>query len=89
LGCSSWLTASPGAANREAKVQYCTCFSNHCRQSCDYAPASEGVQTRANACCAQGEITKDAIYQDAERRFEELEKETKRLHDESKKYAAF
>ncbi|KAF2014789.1 reduced viability upon starvation protein [Aaosphaeria arxii CBS 175.79] len=33
-----------------------------------------------------GEITKDAIYIDAERRFEELEKETKRLHDESKKY---
>jgi amphiphysin len=47
------------------------------------------VQLRTNACCAQGEITKDAIYQDAERRFEELEKETKRLHDESKKYAAF
>jgi amphiphysin len=35
----------------------------------------------------QGEITKDAIYLDAERRFEELEKETKRLHVESKKYA--
>lgn len=33
-----------------------------------------------------GEITKDAIYIDAERRFEELEKETKKLHDESKKY---
>ncbi|KAH8724179.1 reduced viability upon starvation protein [Phaeosphaeriaceae sp. PMI808] len=33
-----------------------------------------------------GEITKDPIYIDAERRFEELEKETKRLHDESKKY---
>ncbi|KAF2127007.1 hypothetical protein P153DRAFT_297092 [Dothidotthia symphoricarpi CBS 119687] len=32
-----------------------------------------------------GEITKDAIYLDAERRFDELEKETKRLHDESKK----
>lgn len=35
----------------------------------------------------QGEITKDAIYIDAERRFDELEKETKKLHDESKKYA--
>lgn len=34
----------------------------------------------------QGEITKDAIYVDAERRFEELETETKKLHDESKKY---
>jgi hypothetical protein len=45
------------------------------------------VRTRANACCAQGEITKDAIYQDAERRFDELEKETKKLHEESKKYA--
>lgn len=33
-----------------------------------------------------GEITKDPIYLDAERRFAELEKETKRLHDESKKY---
>ncbi|KAF2865150.1 reduced viability upon starvation protein [Massariosphaeria phaeospora] len=33
-----------------------------------------------------GEITKDPIYIDAERRFDELEKETKRLHDESKKY---
>ena len=35
----------------------------------------------------QGEITKDAIYIDAERRFTELEKETKKLHEESKKYA--
>ncbi|UPX17321.1 BAR adaptor protein Hob1 [Ascochyta rabiei] len=33
-----------------------------------------------------GEITKDAIYIDAERRFAELEKETKKLHEESKKY---
>ncbi|KAF2740195.1 reduced viability upon starvation protein [Polyplosphaeria fusca] len=33
-----------------------------------------------------GEITKDPIYTDAERRFEELEKETKVLHVESKKY---
>ncbi|EMC98992.1 hypothetical protein BAUCODRAFT_31261 [Baudoinia panamericana UAMH 10762] len=33
-----------------------------------------------------GDITKDAIYIDAERRFAELEKETKKLHDESKKY---
>ncbi|KAI9722147.1 MAG: hypothetical protein M1828_004829 [Chrysothrix sp. TS-e1954] len=33
-----------------------------------------------------GDITKDAIYQDAERRFQEMEKETNKLHDESKKY---
>ncbi|KAK4164847.1 BAR domain-containing protein [Cladorrhinum sp. PSN259] len=33
-----------------------------------------------------GEHTKDAVYIDAERRFEELEAETKALHDESKKY---
>lgn len=33
-----------------------------------------------------GEHTKDAVYSDAERRFDELEKETKKLHDESKKY---
>ncbi|KAK4153220.1 hypothetical protein C8A00DRAFT_43847 [Chaetomidium leptoderma] len=33
-----------------------------------------------------GEHTKDAVYIDSERRFEELEAETKRLHDESRKY---
>ncbi|KAK5112062.1 hypothetical protein LTR85_011643 [Meristemomyces frigidus] len=33
-----------------------------------------------------GDITKDAIYIDAERRFADLETQTKRLHDESKKY---
>jgi amphiphysin len=33
-----------------------------------------------------GEHTKDAVYIDSERRFQELEKETKKLHDESKKY---
>jgi amphiphysin len=33
-----------------------------------------------------GEHTKDVVYTDAERRFDELEKETKKLHDESKKY---
>ncbi|KAG8526661.1 uncharacterized protein KY384_008090 [Bacidia gigantensis] len=33
-----------------------------------------------------GEVTKDAVFIDAERRFQELEKETKKLHDESKKY---
>ncbi|CAG7946538.1 unnamed protein product [Penicillium nalgiovense] len=35
-----------------------------------------------------GEHSKDAVYSDAERRFDELEKETKKLHDESKKYFA-
>jgi amphiphysin len=33
-----------------------------------------------------GENTKDAVYIDAERRFQELETETKKLHDESRKY---
>lgn len=33
-----------------------------------------------------GESTKDAVYIDAERRFDELENETKKLHDESRKY---
>ncbi|KKY31472.1 putative bar adaptor protein [Diaporthe ampelina] len=33
-----------------------------------------------------GEHTKDAVYIDSERRFQELESETKKLHDESKKY---
>lgn len=33
-----------------------------------------------------GEHSKDPVYTDAERRFQELEKETKKLHDESKKY---
>ncbi|KAL8669780.1 MAG: hypothetical protein Q9168_005642 [Polycauliona sp. 1 TL-2023] len=33
-----------------------------------------------------GENTKDAVYIDSERRFQELEKETKKLHDESRKY---
>jgi amphiphysin len=33
-----------------------------------------------------GENTKDAVFIDAERRFQELETETKKLHDESKKY---
>lgn len=33
-----------------------------------------------------GEITKDAIYIDSERRFADLERETKKLHEESQKY---
>ena len=35
-----------------------------------------------------GEITKDAVYIDAERRCEELETETKKLHDESQKWVS-
>ncbi|KAK4950544.1 hypothetical protein LTR28_007031 [Elasticomyces elasticus] len=35
----------------------------------------------------QGEATKDAVYLDSERRFQELETETKKLHDESQKYS--
>lgn len=34
-----------------------------------------------------GQITKDAVYIDAERRFKQLEDETKKLHTESKKYS--
>jgi amphiphysin len=33
-----------------------------------------------------GDNTKDTVYLDAERRFQDLEKETRKLHDESKKY---
>lgn len=33
-----------------------------------------------------GEITKDPVYIDSERRFNELEQESKKLHDESTKY---
>ncbi|KAK9322848.1 hypothetical protein V1517DRAFT_352690 [Lipomyces orientalis] len=36
----------------------------------------------------RGEQTKDAVFIDAERRFKELEAETKKLHDESAKYFA-
>ncbi|KAI0479956.1 BAR domain-containing protein [Xylaria cf. heliscus] len=34
-----------------------------------------------------GEHTKDAVFIDSERRFQELENETKRLHDASRKYS--
>ncbi|KAF2759063.1 BAR-domain-containing protein [Pseudovirgaria hyperparasitica] len=44
--------------------------------------APQTVKSRFNI----GEISKDPIYIDAERRFQELEQETKKLHDESKKY---
>ncbi|WPH02545.1 Hypothetical protein R9X50_00541000 [Acrodontium crateriforme] len=44
--------------------------------------APQSIKQRFN----MGDITKDAIYIDAERRFADLERETKKLHDESKKY---
>lgn len=44
--------------------------------------APQQVKQRFN----MGDITKDAIYIDAERRFQDLERETKKLHDESEKY---
>ncbi|KAI9823752.1 MAG: hypothetical protein M1832_002309 [Thelocarpon impressellum] len=44
--------------------------------------APQSVKQRFNV----GEATKDAVYIDSERRFQELETETKRLHTESKKY---
>lgn len=50
---------------------------------------TKGVQRTPQQIKAKfnlGENTKDPIYIDAERRFSELEKETKRLHDESQKY---
>ncbi|KAI5462614.1 BAR domain-containing protein [Mariannaea sp. PMI_226] len=44
--------------------------------------APQTIKSRFNL----GENTKDAVYIDSERRFQELETETKKLHDESKKY---
>lgn len=44
--------------------------------------APQSIRAKFN----MGEHTKDAVYSDAERRFQELEKETKKLHDESQKY---
>ncbi|KAF1986430.1 BAR-domain-containing protein [Aulographum hederae CBS 113979] len=44
--------------------------------------APQTVKARFNI----GEHTKDPVYTDAERRFQDLERETKKLHDESQKY---
>ncbi|KAK7514076.1 BAR domain-containing protein [Phyllosticta citriasiana] len=44
--------------------------------------APQAVKSKFNL----GEISKDPVYIDAERRFQELEKETKKLHEESQKY---
>jgi hypothetical protein len=68
------LTAAD-TANRQAALQHRTFAGLPC------------AQCHALTHTTQGEITKDAIYLDAERRFDELEKETKKLHVESKKYA--
>ena len=46
------------------------------------ARAPQSVRQRFN----MGEITKDAVYSDAERRFAEIERETNKLHQESRKY---
>ncbi|KAL1960620.1 hypothetical protein VTO42DRAFT_7199 [Malbranchea cinnamomea] len=47
-----------------------------------FARAPQQIKQKFNI----GDITKDPVYIDAERRFQELEKETKKLHEESKKY---
>lgn len=50
---------------------------------------TKGVQRTPQTLKAKfniGETTKDPVYEDAERRFDELERETKKLHEESKKY---
>ncbi|KAJ2894773.1 hypothetical protein MKZ38_007233 [Zalerion maritima] len=49
------------------------------------APANTAPQ-QIKARFNLGENTKDPVYTDAERRFQELETQTKHLHDESKKY---
>ncbi|KAL2148352.1 hypothetical protein VTH82DRAFT_2272 [Thermothelomyces myriococcoides] len=46
------------------------------------ARAPQQIKVKLNI----GEHTKDPVYIDAERRFQDLEAETKRLHDESRKY---
>ncbi|KAL2175806.1 BAR domain-containing protein [Thermothelomyces heterothallicus CBS 202.75] len=46
------------------------------------ARAPQQIKVKLNI----GEHTKDPVYIDAERRFQDLETETKRLHDESRKY---
>ncbi|KAH6631143.1 BAR domain-containing protein [Chaetomium sp. MPI-SDFR-AT-0129] len=47
-----------------------------------FARAPQQIKLKFNI----GEHTKDAVYIDSERRFDELEAETKHLHDESQKY---
>jgi amphiphysin len=47
-----------------------------------YIQAPQQFRVKIN----RGDITKDAIFIDAERRFQDLETETKKLHDDSTKY---
>lgn len=47
-----------------------------------YIKAPQTIKQKFNL----GEHTQDPVFIDSERRFQELETETKRLHDESKKY---
>lgn len=47
-----------------------------------FSRAPQTFKTRFNI----GDSTKDAVFIDAERRFQELENETKKLNTESKKY---
>jgi len=44
-----------------------------------------GLKSKQSDTRQQGEITKDAVYIDAERRFQEMETETKKLHEQSQK----
>lgn len=93
-GRNTWLTRPARHRKRSSKSStlYVPCATAG-RQplppcACFREPQPD-AQTRRDETCAnrraQGEITKDAIYIDAERRFTELEKETKKLHEESKK----
>lgn len=47
-----------------------------------FARAPQQLKAKFN----MGENTKDPVYMDAERRFQDLEKEVKKLHSESKRY---
>lgn len=51
-----------------------------------YGQTRDTCLTNTDTSTVQGDITKDAVYMDAERRFAELETETNKLHSESKKY---
>lgn len=77
----------PGASNRQATLQYRTSpVWSHCGVLRLVKAAPNPPRAALTSADCQGENTKDAVYMDAERRFEELEKETKAMHTESKKY---
>ena len=61
-----------GSADPEAEVQYCTKPRPSLSQTFGDLEARSGQH--ADALRFQGEHTKDAVYIDAERRFQELEK---------------